>query len=261
MEKFNHPFDENRCARRLLWEYKNYEQLIVGVDFDNTIRPVKQDSSCEAVVELLKRCSADPKIVLCLWTISGGSDGHLSLQEKVEYCKSLGIKLDYINKSPFLEDDSGRKQFFNVLLDDRAGLESAYRNLKYVLDNSETVVSDERIMTKEDLKEYNNAIERFYKACGRVCDELSRYDHNFDRGLYLFKYTYEEYSENVECEGTYFTMSFPSELLSYSDEQLKEHVDMLIERKRVKKEIESKELEQKEYLDYLRLKEKFEPKC
>jgi hypothetical protein len=49
----------------------------------------------------------------------------------------LGIKLDYINKSPFLEDDSGKKQFFNVLLDDRAGLESAYRNLKYVLDNSE----------------------------------------------------------------------------------------------------------------------------
>ena len=137
MEKFNHPFDENRCARRLLWEYNHYGRLIVGVDFDNTIRPVKQDSSCEAVVELLKRCSADPKIVLCLWTISGGSDGHLSLQEKVDYCKSLGIKLDYINESPFLEDDNGKKQFFNVLLDDRAGLESAYRNLKYVLDNSE----------------------------------------------------------------------------------------------------------------------------
>lgn len=147
MEKFNHPFDENRCARRLLWEYNHYGRLIVGVDFDNTIRPVKQDSSCEAVVELLKRCSADPKIVLCLWTISGSSEGHLSnghlsLQEKVEYCKSLGIKLDYINKSPFLEDefledDSCKKQFFNVLLDDRAGLESAYRNLKYVLDNAE----------------------------------------------------------------------------------------------------------------------------
>ena len=137
MEKFNHPFDEDRCARRLLWEYKNYGRLIVGVDFDNTIRPVKQDSSCEAVIELLKRCSADPKIVLCLWTISGSSDGHLSLQEKEEYCKSLGIKLDYINKSPYLEASGGKKQFFNVLLDDRAGLESAYRNLKYVLDNSE----------------------------------------------------------------------------------------------------------------------------
>ena len=142
MEKFNHPFDENRCARRLLWEYNHYGRLIVGVDFDNTIRPVKQDSSCEAVVELLRRCSADPKINLCLWSISGSSDGHLpnghlSLQEKVEYCKSLGIKLDYINESPFLEASIGKKQFFNVLLDDRAGLESAYRNLKYVLDNSE----------------------------------------------------------------------------------------------------------------------------
>ena len=142
MEKFNHPFDENRCARRLLWEYNHYGRLIVGVDFDNTIRAVKQDSSCEAVVELFRRCSADPKINLCLWTISGSSDGHLSnghlsLQEKVEYCKSLGIKLDYINESPYLEDYSGKKQFFNVLLDDRAGLESAYRNLKYVLDNSE----------------------------------------------------------------------------------------------------------------------------
>ena len=142
MEKFNHPFDENRCARRLLWEYNHYGRLVVGVDFDNTIRPIKQDSSCEAVVELLKRCSADPKIDLCLWTISSGSDehlsnGHLSLQEKIEYCKSLGIKLDYINESPYLEDYSGKKQFFNVLLDDRAGLESAYRNLKYVLDNSE----------------------------------------------------------------------------------------------------------------------------
>lgn len=141
MEKFNHPFDENRCARRLLWEYEHYGRLVVGVDFDNTIRPVKQDSSCDAVVELLKRCSANPKIDLCLWTISGSdehlSNGHLSLQEKVEYCKSLGIKLDYINESPYLEDYSGKKQFFNVLLDDRAGLESAYRNLKYVLDNSE----------------------------------------------------------------------------------------------------------------------------
>jgi hypothetical protein len=142
MEKFEHPFDENRCARRLLWEYNHYGRLIVGVDFDNTIRPVKQDSSCEAVVELLKRCSADPKIEICIWTISGSSDGHLSnghlsLQEKVEYCKSLGIKFDYINESPYLEDYSGKKQFFNVLLDDRAGLESAYRNLKYVLDNSE----------------------------------------------------------------------------------------------------------------------------
>ena len=121
-------------------------------------------------------------------------------------------------------------------------------------------MEDKKIMTKEDLKEYNKVIGRFNKACNRVCDELSRYDYDFNR-FSSFKYTYEKYSEIIECEGPYFTLSFSSKLLSYSDEQLKEHVDMLIETERVRKEKESKELEHKEYQEYLRLKEKFEPKC
>lgn len=126
-----HPFNEERCARRLLWEYQKYDKLIVGIDFDNTIKPVKEDSSCEEVIELLKRCSQDPKITLCLWSICPNGEE----QEKIEYCASLGINIDYINESPF-KIGNGKKEFFNVLLDDRAGLESAYNNLKYVLDNA-----------------------------------------------------------------------------------------------------------------------------
>lgn len=61
-----HPFDEKRCARRLLWEYQNYDRLIVGVDFDNTIKTIKPDSSCDELIDLLRRCSKDPKIILCL---------------------------------------------------------------------------------------------------------------------------------------------------------------------------------------------------
>lgn len=126
-----HPFNEERCARRLLWEYQKYDKLIVGIDFDNTIKPVKEDSSCEEVIELLRRCSQDPKITLCLWSICPNGEE----QEKIEYCASLGINIDYINESPF-KIGNGKKEFFNVLLDDRAGLESAYNNLKYVLDNA-----------------------------------------------------------------------------------------------------------------------------
>lgn len=81
---------------------------------------------------MLKKCSEDPKIILCLWTIS---DNEQELKEKCDYCKSLGIQIDYVNDSPFLTELGGNKKFFNVLLDDRAGLESAYNNLKYVLDN------------------------------------------------------------------------------------------------------------------------------
>lgn len=108
----------------------------MGVDFDNTIRPVKPDSSCEEVIELLRRCSKNPKITLCLWSICGSQEEE---QEKLNYCESLGISIDYINYSPFqIGSYSERKQYFNVLLDDRAGLESAYNNLKYVLDNADT---------------------------------------------------------------------------------------------------------------------------
>lgn len=130
----NHPFNDYRCARRLLWEYNHYDKLIVGIDFDNTIKPVKSNKSCEEIINLLKRCSSDPKIVLCLWSIC--PDGEE--QNKIDYCKSLGITIDYINESPFnIGKWTGKKQFFNVLLDDRAGLESAYNNLKYVLDNAD----------------------------------------------------------------------------------------------------------------------------
>lgn len=130
-----HPFNEERCARRLLREYQKYDKLIVGVDFDNTIKPVREDSSCEEVIELLRRCSQDPKITLCLWSVCPNGEE----QEKVEYCASLGINIDYINESPFkIGEWKGKKEFFNVLLDDRAGLESAYNNLKYVLDNANT---------------------------------------------------------------------------------------------------------------------------
>lgn len=128
-----HPFNEERCSYRLLWEYQKYDRLIIGIDFDNTIKLVKQDSSCEEVIELLRRCSNLPKFCLCLWSIC--PDGLEEITKKVEYCKSLGIRIDYINDSPFIINKSNnRKPYFNILLDDRAGLESAYNNLKYVVD-------------------------------------------------------------------------------------------------------------------------------
>ena len=49
----------------------------------------------------------------------------------------LGINVNYINKSPLLnEQDSQwpKKPFFSILLDDRAGLSSAYNILKTALE-------------------------------------------------------------------------------------------------------------------------------
>ena len=129
---FNHSFNQQHCAERLLAEYKKYDELIVGIDFDNTIKPINPEHDCEEIITLLQRCSQDPKIVLCLWSISTNKDEEKS---KLDYCTKMGIKIDYVGSSPY-QIGSGPKQFFNVLLDDRAGLESAYYNLKYVLDNA-----------------------------------------------------------------------------------------------------------------------------
>lgn len=129
---FNHSFNQQACAERLLNEYRKYDRLIVGIDFDNTIKPIDPNNSCNDVITLLQRCSQDSKIVLCLWSISTNKDEEKS---KLDHCAKIGIKIDYVGSSPY-QIGSGPKQFFNVLLDDRAGLESAYYNLKYVLDNA-----------------------------------------------------------------------------------------------------------------------------
>ena len=42
----------------------------------------------------------------------------------IEYCKHFGIAVDYINENP--EIMNTRKPYYNILLDDRAGLECAF---------------------------------------------------------------------------------------------------------------------------------------
>ena len=49
------------------------------------------------------------------------------LKWKIQYCKHFGIEPDYVNESPLLPKT--KKPFFSLLLDDRAGLESAYNIL------------------------------------------------------------------------------------------------------------------------------------
>lgn len=126
----NHPFNEEGCSNRLLEEYKKYNGIIVGIDFDNTIKELHKEEPCNEIVTLLKDCSSLPGFTLCLWSIPyNGKD----LDKKVSYCNSLGIRIDYVNDSPYLSDKC-RKAYFNILLDDRAGLESAYNSLKYVVE-------------------------------------------------------------------------------------------------------------------------------
>lgn len=123
------------AALRLLKEYKEHNGLVVGFDFDNTVYDYHNVGlDCSAVIEILQKCSK-LGFQLCLWTIDDGCPNSMTVEDKLEWCVERAINVNYVNSSPvIIGEEFATKPFFNVLLDDRAGLESAYHSLAYVID-------------------------------------------------------------------------------------------------------------------------------
>ncbi len=116
-----HPFNTKSCINRLKSEYDKYKKLVIGFDFDNTIFDMHNTGGdYSMVISLLQECKK-LGFILCLYTADLREDW---IEWKVKYCKHFKIDPDYINESPLLSGT--KKPFFNLLLDDRAGLESAY---------------------------------------------------------------------------------------------------------------------------------------
>ena len=122
------PFNKERCKERLLREYKTHGNLIIAFDFDNTVfdyHGVGDDYS--DVIGLLRSCQ-DANMTLILFTVE---NDYINLQNKIEYLRELGIRPKYINESPLYKGSV--KPYYNLLLDDRAGLEEASEILSFVL--------------------------------------------------------------------------------------------------------------------------------
>ena len=105
---------------KLLEVYKEHGNIIVGVDFDDTVFPLTTDEDVvfrsRRVVKILKLIKEYS--TLCLWTVADEQ----SLLYKIEIMAMYGIPVDYVNTSPITPANS-QKPLFNVLLDDKAGLE------------------------------------------------------------------------------------------------------------------------------------------
>jgi hypothetical protein len=122
--------NRQNAYERLLEEYKKHKKLIVAFDFDDTVYDFhKKGRNYWDVIQLLKECK-NLGFVLTLFT-----DLYLDKQEKaLEYCKEYGIEPDYINETPpSLPFGYGGKPYYNILLDDRAGFDSSYENLKLLV--------------------------------------------------------------------------------------------------------------------------------
>lgn len=113
--------DEEIVFNRLKNTYIKYGRIIVAYDFDATVYPADQ---CKDVIKLLK--SLPEYTLMIVFTARP--------QDELEFVKlSLdqeNIPYNYINKDENGEEIFKRKIYYDIFLDDKAGLLSAYNILK-----------------------------------------------------------------------------------------------------------------------------------
>jgi len=136
MQTNKDPFlDQNNAEERLLHEYHEHGKLIVAFDFDDTVYDYHDKGrTYRTVLDLLKACQRHG-FILTLFTDLYGDKRNVALK----YLNENGITPDYINETPeFLPFGHAGKPYYNILLDDRAGLDSAFRILSSVVSHIES---------------------------------------------------------------------------------------------------------------------------
>lgn len=128
MLEFKDTFNTQKCYTRLIDEYNTHKNLIIAFDFDNTVFDYHNKGYVfESVISLLKECS-DLGLTMVLFTCN---DNEKTLSLHREFLITKGIRVDYINESPIMQT---KKPYYNILLDDRAGLSESFRILTNVID-------------------------------------------------------------------------------------------------------------------------------
>jgi len=195
-------FSKFENVNRLYHEYKTHGRLIIALDFDGTIHDFHNEGNLkyDRVVSLIKRCVN----LNCQIVIFTCNTNYKNIKTE---CNKLGIKIDGINYNILPQfDNSEKKIFYNILLDDRAGLFAAYDILKSTIDRIEMEniqqgnflytlkIKDTRLNDFNDEKtievrssKFKNELIKWYN---------SNYNQLVDAGIYK----YEFYQENVENE-------------------------------------------------------------
>lgn len=121
--------NDNNVINRLVNEWTEHKKLIIAVDFDSTIYDYFGEGlKFDKVINLLKECQ-EFGAYLVIFTSRNESEYDIIQKHlnKIDlYCEKINENIDCV---PF----NGRKIYYNILLDDRAGLSSAYHSLKQAL--------------------------------------------------------------------------------------------------------------------------------
>lgn len=120
--------NKEHTYQRLLREYRQYNSLVVAFDFDNTVYDFHGKGwQFPKLIQLLKELK---KIGCYLIIFTANEDEELIKQ----HCQKHQIPYDAINENPPFYQSTARKIYFNILLDDRAGLKESYVHLTKLIE-------------------------------------------------------------------------------------------------------------------------------
>lgn len=126
---------DNILLNKLVTAHEQHGSLIVGVDFDDTIFPFSKNEEtvkrCRSVVNLLLslKTQLGDNLILCLYSVADEQ----SLVYKEHIMDLYGLKPAYINEGPLDFKWGSKKPFFNILLDDKTGLNDSIKTLRNFL--------------------------------------------------------------------------------------------------------------------------------
>lgn len=116
-------FTEKQITK-LVSTWNKHKILRIAVDFDSTIFPWDdtEASTCTYVIYMLKKAS-ELGAHITLFTCR---DGYL-LEKALNHCKQFDLHFNDINPTKPFQPHFSSKPYYNILLDDKAGLgESIY---------------------------------------------------------------------------------------------------------------------------------------
>jgi hypothetical protein len=114
--------DYTESLARLIEDHIKHGSLFVAFDFDNTVFDYFGVGDEYPKIESLLKFLKSIGMKLILFT---GNEGE-KLNEIISYCDKRGYAPDYVNENPIMKT---RKPYYNILLDDRAGLGEAYKTI------------------------------------------------------------------------------------------------------------------------------------
>lgn len=145
--KTDRYLDDEECINRLVHEWQKYGMLIVAYDFDNTVFPyTHEDDRFDKVIELLIKAK---KMGCHLVVFTSCNDDRIP--EIKKYLNDNNIPFDSINETPDFIPFKGRKIYYNIFLDDRASLKSAYNILNEACERVWFNRNAETLKQKQDI--------------------------------------------------------------------------------------------------------------